>query len=214
MERKPKRRTRERILEASLRLFNDFGAPSVTTAAIGDELNISPGNFYYHFRGKDAIVNTLFGQFERDLEHVLAMPTARAADVEDIWLFLHVMFETIWRYRFLYRDLNNLLSHNRLLETHFKRLLEQQVRIIAALCEALAARGEMRVARAEIEALAMNVVVVMTYWLSFEYARNPRNPQPSEILARGAYQVMVLMAPFLSGRSRALFERLAGEYLR
>jgi AcrR family transcriptional regulator len=214
MERKPKRRTRERILETSLRLFNDLGAPSVTTAAIGDELNISPGNFYYHFRGKDAIVNTLFGQFERDLERVLAMPAAREADIEDIWLFLHVMFETIWRYRFLYRDLNDLLSHNRLLESHFKRLLGEQVRIIARLCEALAARGEMRVAPNEIEALAMNVVVVMTYWLAFEYARNPRNPQPSEIMARGAYQVMVLFAPFLSGRSRALFERLAAEYLR
>ncbi len=213
MERKPKRRTRERILETSLRLFNDFGEPNVTTTAIADEMNISPGNLYYHFRSKDEIVSTLFGEFEREVEGVLAAPRARGANVEDIWLFLHVLFEAIWRYRFLYRDLNDLLSRNRLLELHVKRLLEQKVRTATALCEALVAGGEMRASQTEIPALATNMVVVTTYWLSFEYVRDPRNPREGATLARGAYQVMALVAPFLVGRSRALFERLAASYV-
>jgi AcrR family transcriptional regulator len=213
VERKPKRRTRERILETSLRLFNDFGEPNVTTTVIADEMNISPGNLYYHFRSKDEIVNTLFGQFEREIEDVLAAPAARAANVEDVWLFLHVLFEAIWRHRFLYRDLNDLLSRNRLLEVHFKRLLERKVETVTALCNGLVAAGGMRASRTEIPTLATNMVVVATYWLSYEYVRDPRNPQEGATLARGAYQVMALVAPFLADDSRALFERLAAAYV-
>ncbi len=213
MERKPKRRTRERILETSLRLFNDFGEPNVTTTTIADEMEISPGNLYYHFRNKDEIVNTLFASFERDIDGVLAAPSARGANAEDVWLFLHLLFEAIWRYRFLYRDLNDLLSRNRLLEVHFKRLLERKVEVATALCDGLVAAGEMRATAKEIAALATNMVVVATYWLSYDYVRNPRDQQAEAMLAGGAYQVVALAAPFLSGRARALFERLAAAYV-
>jgi AcrR family transcriptional regulator len=127
MERKPKRRTRERILETSLELFNDFGEPNVTTQLISDEMGISPGNLYYHFHNKDEIIESLFADFERDIEDTLSAPTRRAPNVEDIWLFLHLIFEAIWKFRFLYRDINELLSRNRLLETHFKRIVARKV---------------------------------------------------------------------------------------
>src|SRR6476620_11119191 len=118
MLQKAPRRTRERILELSLRLFNDFGEPNITTTVIAEEMNISPGNLYYHFRNKDDIVNSLFAQFESEIGRVLAVPGDRRPTVEDVWLFLHGSFELIWRYRFVYHDLNDLLSRNRKVELH------------------------------------------------------------------------------------------------
>lgn len=213
MERKPKRRTRERILEESLRLFNEFGEPNVTTTVIADELNISPGNLYYHFHNKDEIVNSLFADFEREIEQTLSVPTRRPTNVEDIWLFLHLLFELIWKFRFLYRDLNDLLSRNRTLEIHFKQILDHKVRTAHAICRGLVAQGEMKATEPEIKALSANMVVVATYWLSYEYVRDPRHLNESQALAHGVFHVMSLAAPLLTGRVRHLFDRVAADYV-
>lgn len=218
MERKPPRRTRERILDLSLRLFNDFGEPNVNTTLIAEEMNISPGNLYYHFKNKDDIINCVFQQFEREIDQLLAVPADRSPNVEDAWLFLHVLFELIWKYRFFYRDLNNLLANNRTLELKFKQLLAQKVKVARLLCDGLVRAGELQANAREIDALATNMVVVATYWLSYSYVLDPRRFNEPEVvgaaLQRGCYQVMSLTAPYLTGASRELFEKLAGEYLQ
>ncbi|MBP7522274.1 MAG: TetR/AcrR family transcriptional regulator [Leptothrix sp. (in: Bacteria)] len=211
--RKPPRRTRERILEASLRLFNEYGEPNVTTQLISDDLGISPGNLYYHFRSKDEIIESLFADFERRIEDTLAAPERRLPDVEDVWLFLHLVFESVWDYRFLYRDLTELISRNRLLETHFQRILRHQIHTAELICDGLVASGQMRASRAEIHSLAVTMTMTATYWLNFEFVREPRRPVDAAALGRGAFHVMSLAAPYLVGRSRELFEQLAQRYL-
>jgi len=217
MGSKPPRRTRERILDLALRLFNDFGEPNVNTTLISEEMKISPGNLYYHFKNKDDIVVCIFQDFEREITQVLAIPTGRDANMEDVWLFLHLLFEQIWKYRFFYRDLNNLLANNRTLEIRFKQLLQQKVLVARRLCEGLLSAKELDASPPEIDALAVNMVVIATYWLSYAYVLDPRRSnEPAVIsasLQRGCYQVMALIAPHLSGSSRILFDKLAGEYL-
>ena len=216
MEPKPKRRTRERILELSLALFNDFGEPNTTTTIIADEMNISPGNLYYHFRNKDEIVNSIFGDFEKQMDGLLALPAQRASSkmsVEDVWLYLHLVFELMWKYRFIYRDLNDLLSRNRIIETHFKRILDDSTRIAQLLGEGMRAAGELAASDGELKALATNMVLIATYWLNYEYVRNPRKPVDSAAMGRGAYQMMSMLAPYLQGDARKLFEKLAVEYV-
>lgn len=213
MERKPKRRTRERIIELSHRLFNDFGEPNVTTSMIGDEMNISPGNLYYHFRNKDEILNAIFSDFEREMDTLLALPVKRRISVEDAWLFLHLVFELIWKYRFIYRDLNDLLSRNRIIETHFKRILDDSLKVALSLVGGMRDSGELAATDAEILALANTMVLVATYWLSFEYVRNPRKPIDGAAMGRGAYHAMSMVAPYLAGDAKLLFAKLSHEYL-
>lgn len=212
-EKKPKRRTRERILEVSLRLFNDFGEPNVTTTVISDEMNISPGNLYYHFSNKDDIVNPIFAEFEKEMDALLSMPAKRPSiNVEDMWLFLHLIFELIWKYRFIYRDLTDLLSRNRIIETHFKRILGDSHKMALALATGMRAAGELEAGDAEIRALATNMVLIATYWLNFEYVQEPRKPVDSAAMGRGVYQMMSMVAPYLKGDARRLFEKLAAQY--
>jgi AcrR family transcriptional regulator len=212
-ERKRPRRTRERIVETSLQLFNRDGAPNVTTADIADEMGISPGNLYYHFRNKDQIIVELFAAFEQRLNSLFAAPAGRLADVEDLWLVLHLLFEAMWDYRFVYRDLDEMLSRNPRLESRFSRLVERGRRTTQKLCADMVAAGAMEASDSEIAALADNVALVATYWMSYQkIASSDQHRQPPS-LDRAAYQVLSLIAPFLRGPSRTLLARLSEGYL-
>jgi AcrR family transcriptional regulator len=216
MAKKAPRRTAERILEVTLALFNRFGEPNVSTTLISAELGISPGNLYYHYPAKDELINALFDRYEKALGEIL-----QAADgvenVEDAWLFFHMLFELIWGYRFLYRDLNDLLSKNRRLETHFQWVLKNKGRAMHALLDGLSRNGVVRITGTEAAPTATSMVVVVTYWLSFEYVREPRKALDPESAAaamgRGGYHALALLVPHLDDASRAHLQTLAAAYL-
>jgi AcrR family transcriptional regulator len=205
------RRTVERILETALRLFNEWGEPNVTTTQLASELSISPGNLYYHFKNKEAIVELLFDRFALELADALIVAERRSITLEDMWLQLHLVFETIWRYRFVYRDLNDLLTRYRKIREHFRRVINEQTAAGTSIFRGLAAAGEMIASEEEMEALARNMVLIATYWLSFENARGAKFSDCD--IGRGVYQVMSAIAPFLTGEARSLLQRLSKDYL-
>ena len=218
MAKKAPRRTAQRILEAALDLFNRFGEPNVSTTLIAAELSISPGNLYYHYPAKDELINRLYAGYEAEINELLHA-AGGVQDVEEAWFFMHSLFELIWRYRFLYRDLNDLLSKNRNLETRLQLMLERKAQSILALLAGLARAGHLDIDAREADPLARSMVVVLTYWLSYEYVRNPRQALEPEhaqgALLRGAHHTLHLLAPYLAPAQRrhllTLSEAYAGE---
>ena len=212
---KKPRRTAERILEVTLELFNRFGEPNVSTTLISAEMSISPGNLYYHYPAKDELINSLFDRYERSLTDLLQAAES-VRNVEDAWLFFHMLFELIWQYRFLYRDLNDLLSKNRRLETHFQFVLKNKSRAVQTVLDGLTMGSQLRIDRREVEPVASAMVVVLTYWLSYEYVRDPRRALEPEsaglALARGAQHVLCLLLPYLDAAAREHLHGLAAAY--
>lgn len=203
---KTPRRTRERILERSLQLFNELGEPGVTVAAIAEDLRISPGNLYYHFANKEAIVTALFERFDAEVGALLDEASRRQIRLEDVPPFLRLLFESIWRHRFVYRDINDLLSRHRSLELGLQALARRKADAAALLCRALAEAGELSATPAETEALATNMVVVAIGWLPYEYIGGARRfGEPafaSGCVERGVDQLLALLRPWLSAAGR------------
>ena len=162
MVKKAPRRTAQRIIETSLSLFNRFGEPNVSTNLISSELRISPGNLYYHFPAKDELVNALFDQYLAQLNPLLEA-AGDVRDVEDAWFFIHSLFERLWEHRFLYRDLNDLLSRNRRLETEVKDLWARKQRAFVQLIAGLHHQGALQLDGADREAAATHMVVLLTW---------------------------------------------------
>ncbi len=212
---KKTRRTAERILDVTLALFNRFGEPNVSTTLISAELNISTGNLYYHYPAKDLLVDRLFDRYEASL-NALLKAADDVHDVEDAWLFFHMLFELIWQYRFLYRDLNDLLSKNRRIETHFQYVLKEKTRAVQRVLAGLGQGNAVRLSAPEAESVATAMVVVSTYWLSYEYVRDPRHALEPEnagaALLRGASHVLSLLAPYFEPAQKQHLLGLAQAY--
>jgi len=204
------RQTRQRILDTSLSMFNAQGEPNVTTNHIADELEISPGNLYYHFRNKDDIIEQLFAGYEARMDAALSAPEGRLPGLEDVWLQLHLVFECIWDYRFLYRDLVDILTRNRRLRMRFARILKRADERARGVMRGLLQAGVMRASSAELDAAATNILVIATFWLNYAAARGEHDERKS--IRDGIVQVMLSIAPFLRDAERLHLNTLTGAY--
>ena len=210
---RPARQTRQRILDTTLALYTDLGEANVSTTLIATEVGISAGNLHYHFRKKDQLTGALLDQFVSEIDELLPPDNWRANDVEDAWFLLHVIFECIWKFRFLFRDLSGIMSRDRRAGHRLTQVFARAVDTSRGICLGLAESGMLEATAEEIEALARNVTVVTLYWLSFDTVRNPRREHAGGAIAAGAYQVLMLVAPFMRVTGRANLEYLAAQYL-
>ena len=83
------RKTRDKVLEASLELFNARGVRSVTTAEIARTVGINEGNLYYYFQKKEQLVTALFVAFEAEIRVTAAGDITRADDPAVVVLQFH-----------------------------------------------------------------------------------------------------------------------------
>ena len=204
-------KTRDRILHTSLLLFNEEGEPNTTTVDIANELDISPGNLYYHFKGKDIIIAELFGQFEQGLCEILSAPIEKPLNVEDNWFYLYVVFEEMYNYRFLYRNLSDLLNRYPDLKRRFRRILTLKHQAISAVWKTLTRAAVVSIPEDEVEALIDNMVLLLNYWLTYDHLQHDERP-PALIIHKGVYQLMSMVAPYLGEHQREFYQQVSEIY--
>jgi AcrR family transcriptional regulator len=201
-------KTRDRILECALQLFNQQGEPNVSTLEIANELDISPGNLYYHFHGKEPLVMELFERFQNELAPLLDPPADARLDAEDYWLFLHLIVERLSHYRFLFQDLSNLAGRLPKLARGIRSLLNAIKRTLASLLARLKAEGQVT---SDTQALGQLVEqITMTLLFSLDYQRILDREGETRVVV---YQIMMLVAPHLKPGARHASEKLAMHYL-
>lgn len=205
-------KTRDRILDISLQLFNRLGEPNVTTLLISDELEISPGNLYYHFKSKSDIVEELYGHFDHEMNDLLAVPEDAEITLDQQNFFLHLLFETVARYRFIYQDLVNVLSRYDALQSPFRRLLKRKQKAFLTICESFRRQHMMEISDEELEALCEQLTLTACYWSSYDSLSHLQERDRVDP-GRGVYQMLSLLLPYLGEQEREQVRLISRAYL-
>ncbi|MDT8319211.1 MAG: TetR/AcrR family transcriptional regulator [Xanthomonadales bacterium] len=208
-----RRNTRELILSTSLELFNEYGEPNVTTNHIADEVDISPGNLYYHFHSKDDIVIELFKRFLARLQPLIEVPADMALHAEDLWFQLHLSFELKGEYRFIYLNLSELTARVRDLDHAMRALLTRERRAASQILTGLQQAGAMQISEQQKEMLTDTMLLALTYWISFANLFDSSGQRRETAQVRAIARVLLLLVPYLREPEKSQFARLSGQYL-
>jgi len=193
-------KTRDRILHTSLQLFNEEGEEQTTTVDIANEMDISPGNLYYHFKGKDQIIAEIFHQYEVALSGTLTAPIERPlsspGNVEENWYYLYVVLEEMYQYRFFYHNLDNILQRYPEIRRHFKRLIQLKRATLYAICQTLIQQSVIDTGEQQLLGLVDNRTLNLTFWLSYDQLLHDQR-DPSVSIHQGVLQLLTMVAPYL-----------------
>ncbi|MFN8377782.1 MAG: TetR/AcrR family transcriptional regulator [Anaerolineae bacterium] len=128
-------KTKERILDAALALFNEQGTGPVSTNHIAQAAGISPGNLYYHFENKEAIVRALFERLFHQWDIALNLPDDRGPTQQDVENLIRTNFAIMSQYTFIYRELIALLRGDPELQQRFLIVRERGYQGFRAIIE-------------------------------------------------------------------------------
>lgn len=106
------KKTRERILDASLEMFNKKKASNVSTVQISAAMKISPGNLYYYYANKEDVIRCIWDERMSGVLEGLLEKTDEIKTAGDILDYLKACLEYMVDYRFFYTELSTLFIND------------------------------------------------------------------------------------------------------
>lgn len=206
MPRSNRPNTYERIIDASLKLFNKEGERTISTNHIAAHMGISPGNLYYHFRNKDEIIVQLFKRYSSALLAYLHN-TPLPSSIGEARDYMAGVYQILWEYRFLFTDINSLLQRSVVLLGEHNEFTRAKVSpLLVSLLAKLDESGVIEADAAAREELALNLWLITKYWFDFDSSMGRSPSQAAKF--RGIRQSLTLIRPYVRADKRAEFQAM------
>lgn len=196
-------KTRENIINAAIQLFNTYGTSTISTNHIAKELQISPGNLYYHFKNKEEIIREILENMISDWDTAWTAPHPNWKPVlEDLYTIIKYSFQLSWKYRFFYRELIVLMKIDpQLKERHVhiqKQRMEEQKQFFQLFIDAGVLRAP--ATPAQFDSLLKISWLISNYWLSF--IESAGEDIKEEQIDQGIELIMTVLEPYIINEER------------
>lgn len=192
--------TKNRILDASLALFNESGARAIGTTHIGDALGMSPGNLYYHYRNREEIVSAIFDRLEPEFRAALTADFNPPVSAERFAAFYTASFDVLWRYRFFFGALVDLLRRDPDLAARYTAFQVWALQSLESIATQLVTDGNMKKPTGPdgLKSVATNTWLIWMNWIRFVQTTKADADITQGDLAQGAFQTFDILKPYLT----------------
>jgi AcrR family transcriptional regulator len=197
-------KNKKRILEAAISLFNHRGVSAVSTNLICEELGISPGNLYFHFRNKEAIVRELFQQM---CEETYEFWEAELKSNELPMKFIEDSLEVFWKFRFFHREMYQLRREDPALNKVWHQHIEKTRRFMKAAYARWAKQGHMERLADPHAMVVLRDLVLLTASSFFQFYESAEKPATKRTLRLARDYLAAFLSPYFSASYRETLKR-------
>ncbi len=193
-------KTRDRIAHAALELFNENGERAITTNHIAAHIEISPGNLYYHFSNKQEIIREIFKWYQADLVEYFSPMQGEQQDAMTLSRhYLTSMFNLVWKYRFFYANLPEILNRDDELHLSYS---EAQTHLKSNLATIVYLFIELKLFRpmtdTEIQRFVTSLHMTCAGWLAYQSASQVNTQVTEQMVFQGMIQLLHLVKAWAS----------------
>lgn len=190
-------KTRDKIIQASIELFNEQGERNVTTNHIAAHLAISPGNLYYHFRNKEDIILSIYEEYARSLLlETLPKVSADLKPLDSLVLYMDSVFQTTMKFRFFYSNLPVLLDKNPILREKYVEVQQSISERVSQLLISLRAADFIDFSDGDLADIVSILRLINTFWVSFYQTQTIVNEVNDSVFYQGVLKILVILRPY------------------
>ncbi|RDB06364.1 TetR/AcrR family transcriptional regulator [Runella aurantiaca] len=165
--------TKEKILWASIKLFNEHGVANVRLQQIADEIGISVGNLAYHYRNKEAIVSSVYDILFEDFGHILSqyLQSPSFADFDRQILLYFEFFKT---YQFYITDLFSMEHALPEIKAEWQLFMNKMILQIRTRIDFHINRGELvsETVQGTYNLISESIWMTIVFWIPQQTMRN------------------------------------------
>jgi len=202
---------KDRILQAALRQFNQFGTDQTTVRSIAEEVGISHGNLCYHYKNTDELIEALYLQLVDQITPHAEGAFQQGLSLEEVWEQSWSTFTLMYQYRFLLLDFARIIRRIDSMRQNFRQLMVLRRHQFQHGIQQLVDNGWMQPepSTGQYDHLITHLLIIGNHWVTesviqFEVEEEER--------IRYYHRAMVsLLFPYLTKRGRQSYGRLSAE---
>ncbi|HAS62937.1 MAG TPA: TetR family transcriptional regulator [Vibrio sp.] len=188
-------KTRDKIVLAALELFNEHGERNITTNHIAAHIEISPGNLYYHFRNKQEIVREIFALYSNELLERFTPILDQQESLVLLKRYLNSIFTLMWKYRFFYANLPEILQRDEQLHEEYIIVQEKLQANLVNIMGGFVSLGLLELSGEELKSQVRTLHLIATSWLGYQSAMSPKTQITEESIHQGMLQMISVVKP-------------------